>query len=1574
MNGNSISSNQHPNKITCFLIGESGLLIECAALLLDFDFEIKGILSLNYTIHQWALEKNIKIYTDRKEFWDILKSIKYDYLFSIVNPRIIPNTVLSTPSSLAINFHDSYLPYYRGVNSTSWAILNNAKFHGATWHVINSKIDGGGILGQEKIKIDQDDTAFSLDIKCHAKAVSILKDLVPKLLKKNYTIVNNPFKEGGYYSLKEKPFECGVLIWDKKSQLLYKEWRALNVAPLSYENKFCSPKLLIDDTFIIPYEFKISNDISTHSPGTIVDICKLDIKISTQDMDVSLSGFVDVYGNVLSISQVIKKHNLKLGMKLFIPNNQDLAKASKKFIDFSHEESKVFKNILNSKPCDFYVSDDSNQKISVTKRFFPEFLKKIDFISSHCGFDKKTIFNSILLIYFYRLNNYENFSLCISTKNILHNDLENKLFRNFVPSSFNLSPADKFDDVLKLVEKKKNEILNSKGYICDIFQRYPELSEKKNLINIIINNNELQNSISDECELYFNYVPGDAFYTYKTTQDNSGYFCSFAKYINEHLINLSADIIESGYQKRLRDMSYLSRFEMDVYYQLSKKEHFCHHESIFNLFKKQVALTPNNIALCSKNHKLTYTELMKASERLSLILANIANGKDVIIILMSEKIDAIILILATLCIGKAYLPIDENAPAKFLWSIVEDIDSAIIISQKSLFNKFYNSKNRKGDFFCYEDILKKNIVHTPSHINPVSTNGDSLAYIMFTSGSTGKQKGVKICHKAIIRLVKNNGFLDVNSNDIIAGGSNLAFDASTFEVWGALLNGAALHLISPEEILNFSIFKRVIIENKVTIMWLTSELFNHICDNDVMIFSYLKSLLVGGDIVSSKNVRKVYTECRNNILEIINGYGPTENTTFTTTYSIPRNINGRHPLPIGKPISKTKILILDKFRNLMPFNVKGELFIGGEGLFLGYINDPDLRNSSINKISLGGIENFYYKSGDYVMMSEENHLLYFIARKDNVKKVRGFRVNLSEIETQINKIDYIEQVNVLIHKENNSKQIIAFIKTKNRKKLDRKAFQDQLAENLPKYAMPTRIIELEDTPLTFSGKLDKRKLLGQEYTSSDKKHDKNSTLENKLITIASNLLGVSCLRKDDNFFDLGGHSLLVARLINEVKNKFNYELNLWAFMKLPTVTNVAQLIKENINMNHDLSPMIVRDMKLNDSFCTYKPNTSMEEPKAVFLTGATGFLGINLLNELLEKTSYKIYCLVRASSKSNAEKRIKESLNKYKIKVNGMLLKERIEIIVGDFELPYFGMKKNYFYEICNAINIILHNGARVHHLYDYELLRNANVLSTLELLKMMRSGKKKHYYFISTLSAANENRDKNNFINENYFKTEPMNFEFADGYTLSKMVSENILATARIQGNNVSIIRPGWILGRLDTGNCNLDTNHLSLFIKGCIQMQAIPNINARLNIMPVDVLSSVIVKIIQSRYDAPNVYNIINPYCCTWSDICRYIVSNDFYVESMSYNKWLKDYLNKTDQDNALFLLRPLYNAIDMSIFEKQDKLYDANYNNTKKIYEMLSIGNVDMSEHILEAYFQYMKNSGFLATTKEFIDGYS
>ena len=550
-------------------------------------------------------------------------------------------------------------------------------------------------------------------------------------------------------------------------------------------------------------------------------------------------------------------------------------------------------------------------------------------------------------------------------------------------------------------------------------------------------------------------------------------------------------------------------------------------KSIVRVFEEQVAQSPESIAVVSDDRSLTYRELDAQANQLAHHLLDLGvKPEEMVAICFERSVDLIVAIVGILKAGCAYVPLDPKLPKSRVDYILADTGARFLVTQKALVDLGLSVLNTS--IIALDDPTSP--VRSASNANPASSPAaENLAYTMYTSGSTGQPKGVLVEHRSVVRLVKNTNYCSFGPQEVFLQFAPIAFDASTFEVWGALLNGATL-VVLPAQPLSLEDLGRVIRKRKVTTLWLTAGLFHLMVEQHLEDLRPLRQLLAGGDVLSPWHVRQVLEKLPN--LRLINGYGPTEGTTFTCCYTFEGGKELLDPVPIGYPISNTRVFILDRDMQSVPIGKTGELFIGGDGIARGYLNSPELNDAKfITRLTSSGAVERLYRTGDLARFLPSG-AVQFLGRNDNQVKLRGYRIELDEIEAVLRRHPTVRQACVIAERAGTAvTRLIAYYVAAEETASTDSAIREHLRSNLPEYMVPNAIVALEVLPLTANGKVDRAKLPApQTATKSDKYVVPNTAREKLIADIVKEVLGIERVGLTDNLFQLGADSLHVFQI------------------------------------------------------------------------------------------------------------------------------------------------------------------------------------------------------------------------------------------------------------------------------------------------------------------------------------------------------------------------------------------------------------------------------------------------------------
>jgi amino acid adenylation domain-containing protein len=588
---------------------------------------------------------------------------------------------------------------------------------------------------------------------------------------------------------------------------------------------------------------------------------------------------------------------------------------------------------------------------------------------------------------------------------------------------------------------------------------------------------------------------------------------------------------------------------------------------IHQLFEAQVEQTPEAVAVVFEDQELTYRELNQRANQLAHHLRSLGVEPEVIVGLCLERsLEMVVGLLGILKAGGAYIPLDPAYPPERLSFMLDDAQVLVLLTQQQLVEKL---PEHKAHVVCLDNDCES--INRENRENPTSeVTANNLAYVMYTSGSTGTPKGVSVIHRGVVRLVKGADYANLSAEEVFLQLAPISFDASTFEIWGCLLNGARL-VVMPTHTPSLEELGHTIGRYQVTTLWLTAGLFHLLVDERLEDLKPLRQLLAGGDVLSVPHVQKFLQKREN--CKLINGYGPTENTTFTCCYAITDPSQIGISVPIGRPIANTQVYVLDSHLQPVPVGVPGEIYVGGDGLARSYLNRPNLTeekfipNSFLNsKFKIQNLKgDRLYKTGDLARYLPDGNI-EFLGRIDNQVKIRGFRIELGEVESTLSQYPAVRQCAVIARIDTDSdKRLVAYIVADQQQKPTTDELRGFLKQKLPDYMMPNAFVFPDALPLTPNGKIDRRALPAPDRLKLEPASTfvpPRDDLEIQLTKIWESVLGKKPISVKDNFFDLGGHSLLAVRLFAQIEKTFGKNLPLATLFQAPNIEELANVLRQ----------------------------------------------------------------------------------------------------------------------------------------------------------------------------------------------------------------------------------------------------------------------------------------------------------------------------------------------------------------------------------------------------------------------------
>ena len=800
-----------------YIIAETNLGTQCAEILLTEGHQVLGVVSNNQDVIKWAIEHNVPYFLTLKMFEEEKQNKTFDYLFSIVNGEILTPQILEYPRYFAINYHDSPLPKYAGVHATSWAILNNEKSHGISWHVMSSQVDAGDILKQVTFPIELNETALTLNLKCFTQAIEAFRTLIKDLAEGTVHKQSQDLQDRGYYSAHQKPQNAGIINWNKSAQEIDTLYRALYFG--EYPNKLTTFKVIIGEQTFFPHKLEILKEKAKAKarPGTIVKIHTNGLQISTKTKDIIIRDVRDIQGKSCRITYLTDYFNLYEGYNLPNLNKKTTANLHQQLTTLFSYEAYWVKSLLRFTPVklpffDSISTKTNNQQVpkerdnetssfitsKIDKKLLQEASKKFKDILF------VDVLSSVFMIYLSRLDSKNTFSIDYADSSL--KQLTEQL-NPFLSPEIPLT-IDKFDcltgeEVVQRFIEEKTRALKHKAYPLDIKERHPTLQkqsyDKSDIkINIFKSKEKLiekeasyllEISISAEGERYILAFPQKLTKTEK----------QFIKAIPGHINTLLESLLKTP-SSSLRDLSLLTTQEQ---HQLliewnDTKVDYPIDKTVHQLFEEQVEKTPENIAVVYEDEKLTYQQLNEKANQLAHYLRSLGVGPDTLAaIAVDRSLEMIIGLLGILKAGGAYVPLDPEYPQERLQFMLEDTRAPIVLTQTHLQDKLKETlSSYKGKVVVIDQPELQQILGQQNINNLVSiTLPHHLAYVIYTSGSTGKPKGVLGHHfSSINRFFWMWNAYPYSTNEIAFCKTSLSFVDSIWEIFGPLLKGIKILL------------------------------------------------------------------------------------------------------------------------------------------------------------------------------------------------------------------------------------------------------------------------------------------------------------------------------------------------------------------------------------------------------------------------------------------------------------------------------------------------------------------------------------------------------------------------------------------------------------------------------------------------------------------------------------------------------------------------------------------------------------------------------------------------------------
>lgn len=915
---------------------------------------------------------------------------------------------------------------------------------------------------------------------------------------------------------------------------------------------------------------------------------------------------------------------------------------------------------------------------------------------------------------------------------------------------------------------------------------------------------------------------------------------------------------------------------------------------IHQVFEEQVHKFPERIAIQDGAFQLTYDQLDNQANQVANWLQShgVITG-DRVAIALDKNRECISIMLGILKAGGAYVPMDPSLPAERIKYMLNDCEAKYSIMKLPVVELF---KGKKG-FIGLEEFLAE-ISGEKEKFESVYIP-ENVAYIIYTSGTTGNPKGVLIEHKNVTELILGNkNLFSFDEKDVWTMFHAYNFDFSVWEMYGCLFYGGKLIIVPRELAMDTRQFYKLLTEQKVTILNQTPSAFYLLekeAGSDEKKELSLRTVIFGGEALNTAklaNFRQLYPDVR-----LINMYGITETTVHVTFKELTEEIIAQGVNTIGTSLPTYQSFIVDENMNLVPVRAKGELVVGGSGVGRGYLNLPNLTGEKFikNPFASGRL----YRSGDLVRYKYNGELEY-LGRMDKQVQIRGFRVETGEIETVLLRHNAIENAVVLPNDDGSgSVELVGYIIFSENMKCSYKMLSDFIKSYLPDYMIPARFIAVDHIPMTSNGKVEAEKLLQLKkgyIDAGDEFVPAQTAVEKELVEIWKETIDAENIGVHDNYFHLGGNSILVTKMMFLINKKFDMDIPYKYFFTKPTIQSLADYItnfEENSSIMTDSSLDLEQEMQfyvMVEGECALP----VASAKNILLTGSTGFLGAYLLKNLLNQTNAVIYCLTRSSNDETGKAKILDNLQYYGLDLRNM--EHRIIAVSGNLEEKNLGLDDVSFKRMSEIIDAIYHNAAVARYGFSYEQLKAANVLGTVEILRLAAQHKMKTVHYISTISVF-DGTIKQNLMEDDI--PDYGNSKNLSGYAQSKLVAEGVIRKARELGMPINIYRPGRICGDSVTGACQ-KYDFLWMMILACVEIGSVISSKVPSEMVPVDLIGEAIVQISLADHILNHNYHMNIDQNMSNEDIKNWLCDSGYDIKIDDYEAWYRKVSQNAENNN--------------------------------------------------------------------------
>jgi len=1158
----------------CCVIGETSLLIRCSELLLQRGHTVRGVVSADPAVKNWAEGRGLRSTVPGADWLSFFRQQEFDYLFSIVNPKIVSDAVLALPVKGAINYHDALLPRYAGMYATSWAIMNRERHHGITWHVMASGVDQGDVLKQRRVDITERETAFSLNLKCYEAAFEAFSELVDELSAGTARPVPQDLQQRTYFGKYKRPAGGCFLSFNRPAGEICAFSRALDFGP--GHNPLGTPRIHTGASFVTAQDICLFSSRSTDLPGTLKACDDQGLIVATADYDIRIGRLIAPDNTVMTGKVFLDRYRLKKGFRFTDPDTETLDALTERYAAAARQEPFWLKRLADIRPisisADLYPLPPREcgafraMRIPVPESFSA-------YAASFSDVSGWEALAAVLGAYLFRMTGRPDFDLGLSVEPAADGEsCFPDVFSDGVPLRIHPAADAGFLEILRDFHREQDRMTGRETFCRDIFMRAPRLAEISNLrqnffFPVMIRR---VNSLDDYS------VSGATEFSMVLDDDSSACLWVFdpglisyetVRRLRDQFLCFLGAVARSP-EKPVARLPVLSPEAVDkiVHRWNDTDTDYCRDTCIHHLFETQAKQHPRQTATLYGGTMLSYGDLDRKANQLAWHLARKGVGPETLVgISLDRSHNMIIALLGILKAGGAYVPLEPSFPGARLNTIIQRAGIRLVLSQEKHAGLFADSS---AEVVLLDRSAQELSCEEDGRPPECGVNSENTAYVIFTSGSTGNPKGVVVVHRPVINLIewvlKTFSF---SRKDAVLFVTALSFDLSVFDIFGLLACGGSIHIMDDRQRRDTDLLIRMLCEREIT-FWDSAPAALDLLVPGLkaragnVANQKLRLVFLSGDwipLTLADDIRQIFTNA-----EVIGLGGATEATVWSNYFPI-RAVDPRwRSIPYGRPIQNARYYILDQHLAPCPVGVAGDLFIGGECLSEGYLNEPALTANSFVPDPFSTKPGArMYRTGDTARFFPDGNM-EFLGRKDFQVKVRGYRIELGEIEHALRSHSSVTEALVMVREDTPGDQkLVAYTVIRNGREPAVKELKNHVASLLPDYMVPNVIGLMAAMPLTANGKVDRKALPWPIPLQKKETLPKEAAIctepdeSEAVLALIREVLQTDTIGPEDDIFDFGATSLSLIRIAERIRERFGKNIRAEVFLDSSTAEKVA---------------------------------------------------------------------------------------------------------------------------------------------------------------------------------------------------------------------------------------------------------------------------------------------------------------------------------------------------------------------------------------------------------------------------------